>query len=122
MLYPKAGFICVCPLQQQALDARLRGHDGKTLSGRVIPAKAGIQFLVNPFAMCSKPSQSELRFFAALRMTGLRSCRTKCTTVRWSALALRLRQMGLRCRTQLWHRKQLARDRGHLSVLTGAAN
>jgi len=36
------------------LDARLRGHDGKELQSNVIPAKAGIQFLVNPFAICSR--------------------------------------------------------------------
>ncbi len=49
-VFPRANCDCVYQMQQKALDARLRGHDGKGSIGSVIPAKAGIQFLANPFA------------------------------------------------------------------------
>ncbi len=42
------------PNALEGLDARLRRHNGKGSLGKVIPAKAGIQFMVNASASCSK--------------------------------------------------------------------
>jgi len=53
----RANFVCLYQTKQGRLDARLRGHDGGGRLGSVIPAKAGIHFLLNASALCSRASQ-----------------------------------------------------------------